>query len=148
MNRTNTRICWLRKPLHIANTGGHFFFFSFSNSYLLLHTEAHYIINTFLGTVPCPRFTQHTLHTSLTYSEQEKKKNKEAIIPLKLFFCGSQATSFRVSCCNALCESCIFSVPGFHVKRSWHATVPDHLERSITQPCQLHPFKYSSFGSL
>lgn len=44
-----------------------------SNSYLPLHREPHYIINTFLGVLPCPRFTQHTLHLH-SYSEQSGEK--------------------------------------------------------------------------
>lgn len=146
MNRTNTRICWLRKPLHIANTGGHFFsflslihIFSCTQRLITLSTPSWAQCHVLdLHSTPC------TLHSHTQSKRRKKQRGHHSFKTFFLWFTSYQFPGFLF----ALCESCIFSVPGFHVKRSWHATVPDHLERSITQPCQLHPFKYSSFGSL
>lgn len=151
MNWTNSRF-WLRNTVHIANTDGHFFhslihiFFCTERLITLSAPFWAYCHVLDLHSIPC------TLH-SCTQNKEGKKKLNKVIIPIKRskrsFVCGSQATSFRVSCCSALCGHCIFSIPGFRVKRSWHTTVPDRLEWSITQLCQLNPFFLSpSFGSL
>lgn len=86
--------------LHIANIEGHLF--SPSNSYLLLHREPHYIINTFLGILLCPRFTQHTLNLhSRTRNDEGKNRIRRSSLwkGSKLnFVCGSRFPGFLLQC--------------------------------------------------
>lgn len=81
------------------------FSFLFSNSLLL------YMINVFLGPLPCSGFTPSTLAPTKKIIISRKRSEHSSV-------CGSQAPRFRVSCCSASCRRCVFSAPGFHVKRS------------------------------
>lgn len=100
MNRTNTRICWLRKPLHIANTGGHFFsflslihIFSCTQRLITLSTPSWAQCHVLdLHSTPC------TLHSHTQSKRRKKQRGHHSFKTFFLWFTSYQFPGFLLQC--------------------------------------------------